>query len=60
MDLLYWLILIVLVVISFRLILKLVGLGFKVVGAVIVIAVSDGGSDGIGPIGGPPDFPDAP
>ena len=29
-------------------------------GAAIMIAVSDGGSDGTGPIGGPPDFPDAP
>jgi hypothetical protein len=29
-------------------------------GAAIMIAVSGGGSDGTGPIGGPPDFPDAP
>ena len=29
-------------------------------GAAIMIAVSDGGSDGTGPIGGPPEFPDAP
>ena len=40
MDVLYWLILIVLIVISFRLILKLAGLGFKLAGAAIVTAIA--------------------
>ena len=39
MDVLYWLLLIVLVVISFRLIMKLAGLWLKFVGAAIVTAI---------------------
>ena len=37
------------------------GLGLVVAGGGVAIAMAaDGGSDGTSPIGGPPDFPDAP
>ena len=39
MDILSWVLLIVFIVISFRLFLKLVGLGFKVLSALVVIAI---------------------
>ena len=40
MDVLFWVLLIVFIVISFRLILKLVGLGFKVLSSLVVTAIA--------------------